>query len=762
MKSHAFVGLLMFLFLVLDFGAPQCPVASPYLTEAVVARSVPNPIVKFQIDGESESGDFLKVSHLGGRMRFRGEDTDLVPWKHQFLDGYNSSLMLLANVTENNFMIVFLYLFNGSNIFQYNRFDYRSGTIDRAIFSGRQYITNQEVLTPSFLMPRLSIPLNLKVTSPYSVLSKTMYLTGSRGFIMDGNRQLDLIPIFRQGANAREVWKEVWTIATDNQGEYYFTIYYFFDSDRSHFARGHNMRLNDFRQAPIETIECYRNEGSFPSTLAVSMPNPASSVKIDGFEFKTDERGTIEVGLPSGEHTVTVPDVLQQDKNTRVCFSRWRYQDLGNPAKIGLSHFLQLTAEYGVEHYLRIESSYGQVTRSGWYSEGRIAVITANPVVEYGNDTRHLFVGWEGDISSNLSNCSIVMDAPKTIRAVWRKQYRVSISPRGLPPGASTTISINGAQFSGAIPFVHSTWLDKGSIALFSVSPINVTSSSKSYVFEKWLSDLRDPENPSVRIDGPTSLIAKYRPSIRSSINLASQTSLFGDSVTLNGRLTPAPHAASVELWSSTDGFSWIKISDITAQSDGTFTSTFKTQVRGKLFFKASWIGDEEYAGSESPHVVLIVQNEFPWQSSLTLPGILQYLSAIEKTSPLTGAIVYPVRSIVTLSMKLSEWIHVGGWVRDIAGYLFASGITGLLYLTIPLVLAIAVFKRIRGRIPSIFSVKPLIAQLGVGLILVIVAQTFVIPILTAAGLLIMATAFVMLTPAMLAIITARLLMRNS
>jgi len=84
-------------------------------------------------------------------------------------------------------------------------------------------------------------------------------------------------------------------------------------------------------------------------------------------------------------------------------------------------------AEWKKQYYLKVISQYGSPTGGGWYDEGSTAVVKVEPVV--GFLIEYHFVKWivdEGtpnEYSVESPELSLTMNAPHTVKAVWRTDY---------------------------------------------------------------------------------------------------------------------------------------------------------------------------------------------------------------------------------------------------------------------------------------------------------------------------------------------------
>ncbi|MEM0328523.1 MAG: hypothetical protein QXN53_08130 [Thermoproteota archaeon] len=153
--------------------------------------------------------------------------------------------------------------------------------------------------------------------------------------------------------------------------------------------------------------------------------------------------GLIMISLkPEGGVYFTAADIPISLNETHKYFVNWVNCSLitNNPS-----------ARFKLSYSLRVILSYGNVSGEGWYEANSTAYFTISPtLLDYGNATRVVFVGWHGDIITEASSASIVMDSPKVVRESWKRQYYIRIkSEYGNPigegwynEGATATISI--------------------------------------------------------------------------------------------------------------------------------------------------------------------------------------------------------------------------------------------------------------------------------------------------------------------------------
>jgi hypothetical protein len=73
-----------------------------------------------------------------------------------------------------------------------------------------------------------------------------------------------------------------------------------------------------------------------------------------------------------------------------------------------------------------------------------------------------------------------------------------------------------------------------------------------------------------------------------------------GGTLTVNGRISPAVPNQNVTLYCSVNGESWRVLDSIVTQPDGHFAYDWKSEATGQVNLRASWIGNDQYAGTTS------------------------------------------------------------------------------------------------------------------------------------------------------------------
>jgi len=205
--------------------------------------------------------------------------------------------------------------------------------------------------------------------------------------------------------------------------------------------------------------------------------------------------GTIQTGdiktlefLPGRPHTVSVDLRVSGGNGTRYeCRDNlWSFSDAGIPH----------TFTYKTQYYLDVMSQYGSPSGTGWYDEGTTAYAKlAVNMTEVSEGVRYVFARWEADASGqNIVSDPIVMDHPKKAVAVWKTQYTLRISSDPVDIFSPSTL-----------------WFDAGALASLS-APNGTALANTRFVFTQWGGDYAglSPQG-SLKMDGPKSIVAKYR-----------------------------------------------------------------------------------------------------------------------------------------------------------------------------------------------------------------------------------------------------------
>ena len=154
-------------------------------------------------------------------------------------------------------------------------------------------------------------------------------------------------------------------------------------------------------------------------TVAV---NPSELATLSG-EGWYDEGTSVTTG--------TATAVIPSGSATQYVFKTWLVDGaakLGNPVTLVMDAPHTVTAEYKVQHKLTVNSQYGTTSGSGWYDAGSTAEFSVTSSVPESGimgslGVKYVFQGWTGDSSAATPGSTILMDSPKTVTALWTKDY---------------------------------------------------------------------------------------------------------------------------------------------------------------------------------------------------------------------------------------------------------------------------------------------------------------------------------------------------
>ncbi|MDI6691126.1 MAG: Ig-like domain-containing protein [Candidatus Bathyarchaeota archaeon] len=112
----------------------------------------------------------------------------------------------------------------------------------------------------------------------------------------------------------------------------------------------------------------------------------------------------------------------------------------------------------------------------------------------------------------------------------------------------------------------------------------------------------------------PGQVSASYKPLTAStiSLNVSSSYVISQDTVTLNGKISPALQNKTVTIYVSVNNSPWKVLGTTTTDSHGRFTYVWNVETSaGVCFVRASWSGDYDYAGADSPIQTITILSTF-------------------------------------------------------------------------------------------------------------------------------------------------------
>ncbi|MEM3027888.1 MAG: invasin domain 3-containing protein, partial [Candidatus Bathyarchaeia archaeon] len=113
-------------------------------------------------------------------------------------------------------------------------------------------------------------------------------------------------------------------------------------------------------------------------------------------------------------------------------------------------------------------------------------------------------------------------------------------------------------------------------------------------------------------------------------ISLSAASVNVGNSVTIQGSLSPAKSGASITIQLRTLGGSWSTLTTVTTDASGAFSYSWTPRTEESYELKASWPGDDRMNGAESGTVSLVVRAPpFPTELIIALAGVLAIVAVI-------------------------------------------------------------------------------------------------------------------------------------
>ena len=164
-------------------------------------------------------------------------------------------------------------------------------------------------------------------------------------------------------------------------------------------------------------------------TLVVDLPDHVP-VSVDG----ANGTGSIQLVLAAGNHSLSVPDLVQVSNGTRLRFSKWSDGVTETTRSVELNQDITLTAYYTSQYQLRVISPVA-ITGSGWYDDGSNVTLSLQSTSAliggflgiFGG--AWFFQGWveDGHTISNSTTLLVTMNSPRVILVAWRSDYRAPL-----------------------------------------------------------------------------------------------------------------------------------------------------------------------------------------------------------------------------------------------------------------------------------------------------------------------------------------------
>ncbi len=167
--------------------------------------------------------------------------------------------------------------------------------------------------------------------------------------------------------------------------------------------------------------------------LTVLTQHPNLQIRIGNQTYETDSNGRFGTYLPWGNYKISVPEIIPKGEGVRSSFVEWSDNVTQASRVIALGNNLTLNVNYETQYNLDASSPYATINGSGWYDENAIAHIAVYPTTVAANGIlgligiRHVFNHWSGDCSLAQADCTMIINGPKRVIAVWRDDYTITI-----------------------------------------------------------------------------------------------------------------------------------------------------------------------------------------------------------------------------------------------------------------------------------------------------------------------------------------------
>jgi len=732
---------------------------------APTLTSVVNKVPDFYAEGTS--GDYsLKISPKGGYLASSGTTMNLMPWGYVTTQWSLGTvyIIFLANVTKIDFHIGFLYLTNSSSPFILRTLEYQGGSLRTLTFEGIQYMFTRTTTTASIPMPNLKLEAKAQTNNDLSAIGSELYINGNSGQMLNASMTLRIFPLRVQFFQAPNDYNELWSLLSDDVGNYYFAVLYMQNSDPNHVTIEHQIRLNDYQRLNGRTFEAKWTKGPFAGRLTIRLPISNSTVKVDGFPFRTDSRGVASIYVPNGATIVEVPDEITQSGGTKLRFSSWSNHGKANPLDIEVQSALDLTAKYNTQYLLTVESQYGEPQGSGWYDQGTNATFVVPDMITSANGTRRVFQQWSGDFSSQSDAGWLNMNAPKHVTATWKTQFEVKLQLVGPPANATAEIAVNGkAQLIGGSD-VNRLWVDSNEKLTIEVQSTLIQGTTVNYNFTELRVD-NQASGTDILVTKPITIAIIYsdHPKTQPTIGLeVNPDSTFkGQTVTVTGSIPKPSDSSTVNLSYGRDNMNWELLANVTVKSDGTFACNWKPNGTGTYFVKAFWAGDYRYVPASQVVSVHVLDASLPslGGSNGFVKFVQDIIESAKNFSVLSALLVF-AESLLLLGIAVAALFVPGGSL--ILGYFIGSLMVGFVYI-FPVSAVILSVKAARSqRSPSVYWLTPLatIWVFALGMLVTDGAVFAAPPLLLEASAILLISSNALLTPLALSMILAKVVAR--
>jgi hypothetical protein len=160
-------------------------------------------------------------------------------------------------------------------------------------------------------------------------------------------------------------------------------------------------------------------EGGNAAQPALKVQGPSISKR--DVSLRSDSQAEMN-DVKWGTYQLTAPEDFSTP-DARYEFVQWSDGVTDNPRYYDVIQDDTITAVYSARYLLQVSSDEGKVAGTGYYEEGKTAIISVEPEASMGVLVDAYFAGWSGDLTSSAKTASIVMDGPKTVKAEWDQSY---------------------------------------------------------------------------------------------------------------------------------------------------------------------------------------------------------------------------------------------------------------------------------------------------------------------------------------------------
>ncbi|MEM2106031.1 MAG: Ig-like domain-containing protein [Candidatus Bathyarchaeia archaeon] len=147
---------------------------------------------------------------------------------------------------------------------------------------------------------------------------------------------------------------------------------------------------------------------------------------------------------------------------------------------------------------------------------------------------------------------------------------------------------------------------------------------------------------------------ASYKPLKSSTLSLtvSSPFAIEGGTVTISGTLSPSLAGREVTIYLKVGGLQWLVLGTTTTNFNGEFSYIWTANITGICFVRASWFGDNDYGGADSPTITLTVLSLFFFvllavTLTLTVVGCAVFLVS-RRTTPTSQEPILPPPEVQT------------------------------------------------------------------------------------------------------------------